>query len=135
VSRLTRTPWQVYATARVLPRWQVSLPTAVLALFLLGFPCRSLMLNAQGPAHDCCGDTSGQTQESSTGCQTLCSAAAGRILVQTLDVSVVPAPADLGPAAVLASLTGAFHSSLAATVAYSPPGLRPLYLQHSSLLI
>jgi hypothetical protein len=80
--------------------WLTSLPTAILVLFLLGFPCGSLMMYMQAPAQHCCGDCGDAPQTPPPGCRTLCAASSVTILLQSMDVTAgVPLDAGLLAAA------------------------------------
>ncbi len=115
--------------------WLKVLPTAILVLFLLGFPCRSMMLYLQAPAHDCCEDSQKTPQTPSQGCKTLCAASAVRIVVQSSDDAMTGVPADAVAVDLIASdLLFPSQSVVEPTVSL-PIGSPPLYLQNASLLI
>jgi hypothetical protein len=114
--------------------WLTSLPTAILVLFLLGFPCGSLMMYMQAPAQHCCGDCGDAPQTPPPGCRTLCAASSVTILLQSMDVTAgVPLDAGLlaqAPMDVLVPPGPAVEPGVPFSV-----GSPPLYLQHASLLI
>lgn len=136
VSLLTPTAGRIYVTEGMCRSWLTSLPTAILALFLLGFPCRSMMMYLQAPAHhDCCENCGNAPQAPSQGCQTLCAASAVNILLQSVDAATDGVPADSGLVDVLTSDL-VFPAGLVAEPTTSLSfGSPPLYLQHASLLI
>lgn len=136
VSLLTPTAGRIYATKGMSRSWLTPLPTAILALFLLGFPCRSMMMYLQAPAHhDCCEDCGKAPQAPSQGCQTLCAASAVDILLQSVDGATAGGPADSRLVDVPTSDL-VFPAGLVAEPTTSLSfGSPPLYLQHSSLLI
>jgi hypothetical protein len=116
--------------------WLTSLPTAILALFLLGLPCRSMMMYAQAPAHhDCCDDCGDAPKAPSQGCQTLCAASAANILLQSMDGAITGVPADAEPVALAASDLVFPVGLVAEPIASLAVGSPPLYIQHASLLI
>jgi hypothetical protein len=116
--------------------WLTSLPTAILALFLLGLPCRSMMMYAQPPAHhDCCDDCEDAPKIPSQGCQTLCAASTVNILLQSMDAATTGVPADAEPVALIASGLLFPIGLVPEPVASLSFGSPPLYIQHASLLI
>jgi hypothetical protein len=139
VSRLTRMPKRICATDWMPRRWLTPLPTAILALFLLGFPCRSMMLYMQapsGPAHDCCDDHCDEAPLApSQGCQTLCVASDAQIILNSADDSTIGVPAGFGPVDPITPDPLILPGVTAAALAPAMLGSPPLYLQHSSLLI
>jgi hypothetical protein len=127
---------RIYATNKMSRSWLSSLPTAILALFLLGFPCRSMMVYLQAPANDCCHDDCGNASKApSPGCQTLCAASAANILLQSLDSATTGVPAGSGLVELLASDLVLPPGSVAEPTDSLAFGSPPLYLQHASLLI
>ncbi len=119
--------------------WLTSVPTAILALFLLGFPCHAMMMFMQAPAEPadhCCQDCNESTQPPAQGCETLCVASASaRIVVQSADDSAIGVPVDCGPVAPIAPDPLLSARELAAPIESAKPESPPLYLQNSSLLI
>lgn len=119
--------------------WLTSLPTAILALFLLGFPCHAMMMFMQAPAEPadhCCQDCKGNKQTPAQGCETLCVASASaRIVVQSADDSAIGLPVDCGPVAPIAPDPLLVGGEWAAPMESARPESPPLYLQNSSFLI
>jgi hypothetical protein len=118
--------------------WLTPLPTAILALFLLGLPCRSMMLYMQAPAapaHHCCEDCDESPRAPSQGCKTLCVASAAQFVLQSADDSMTGVPADSGLVDLIAPDPVILPVAPAEPAASVPLGSPPLYLQHSSLLI
>jgi hypothetical protein len=136
VSLLTHIAGRIYATNKMSRSWLTSLPTAILALFLLGLPCRSMMMYAQAPAHDdCCEDCGDAPKAPSQGCQTLCAASAVNILLQSMDGATTGVPANAEPVALVASDLLFPVGLVAEPIASLSVGSPPLYIQHASLLI
>jgi hypothetical protein len=118
--------------------WLTPLPAAVLALFLLGFPCRSMMLYMQAPeepAHHCCGDCDESAKAPSQGCHTLCVASGARIVLHSVGDSLAGAPADCGPIDPVAPNPWIPAGPVVESTVPATLGSPPLYLRHSSLLI
>jgi hypothetical protein len=115
--------------------WLTSVPTAILALFLLGFPCRSMMVYLQAPAHHCCDDCGNAPRVPSQGCETLCAASAVNILLQSLDGATTGVPVDAGLVDLIASELITPPGLAIAPIAPLSVESPPLYLQHASLLI
>jgi hypothetical protein len=115
--------------------WLTPFPTAILVLFLLGFPCRSMLVYLQAPAHDCCEDSNDSPQTPSPGCQTLCAASNVRILLQSVDHATIGVPADAVPGDLVADDLVSYRGAGAEPTVFLPIGSPPLYLQHASLLI
>jgi hypothetical protein len=135
VSFLTAIVGREYATNRMSHRWLKALPTAILALFLLGFPCRSLMANVVVSGHECCEHDTGKTHGPSQGCQTLCAASARHVLLQSGDDPTTGIPCDAG---IVPLVVGDLALQLVEVAEPATPdsvSSPPLYLQNSSLLI
>jgi hypothetical protein len=114
------------------------LPVAILTLFLLGFPCRAMMLYMgapEAPAQHCCEDCDESPQAPSQGCQTLCVASGTRIVLHSADDSTTGIPVDSGLVEWIAPdplILPTASSEPTVSVALESP---PLYLQNSSFLI
>jgi hypothetical protein len=126
---------RIYATKKMSRSWLTSLPTAILALFLLGFPCRSMMMYLQAPAHNCCDNCGDAPKAPSPGCQTLCAASAVNILLQSLDGVTIGVPVGPGLVDGVADGLVFLPGAVAESTVFLSVGSPPLYLQYASLLI
>jgi hypothetical protein len=137
VSLLTGMTHRIYATGKMSRCWSTVLPIAILVLFLVGFPCRAMMMSLQAPAHHCCedcGDTP-RPQAPRSGCETLCVASGATALLQAADGAAPGVPVDIGLVELVATdavFPAGFFVEDAVSLAVESP---PLYLQHASLLI